>query len=474
MVDQLQNKIFKIISNIVDDNNIESYVIGGFVRDILLKRDSKDIDVVVVGSGISIAKQVAKKVGNLKVSVFKTFGTAMFKYNDVEVEFVGARKESYNRNSRKPTVENGTLKDDQERRDFTINALAISLNNKTYGKLIDPFGGINDLENKIIKTPLDSDITFSDDPLRMLRAIRFATQLDFTIEEKTFNSIVRNKDRINIISKERIVDELNKIVMSTNPSYGFRLLDKSGLLKIIFPELYELKGVEIIDGLAHKENFDHTVKVLDNLCRTTDDLWLRWAAIFHDIAKTRTKKFITGQGWTFHAHEFVGAKMVPKVFNRMKLPMNEKMKFVQKMVLLHLRPINLAQEKVTDSAVRRLLFDAGNDIDKLMLLAEADITSNNRAKVSKFMNNFALVRRKLKEVEEKDNIRNWKSPISGELIISTFKISPSKTVGIIKDSIKDAILDGEIENNYESAYNFMLKKGSELGLSDTKGYCEKF
>lgn len=465
MKQELRHPVFKYLSEVVTEENLEAYVVGGFVRDIYLNRPSNDIDVVVVGSGIDLAKKVAERIGRLKVSVFKNFGTAMFKYKGLEVEFVGARKESYSRESRNPIVEDGTLDDDQKRRDFTINALAISLHDKNFGELLDPFGGMKHMSEKLIKTPLDPVITFSDDPLRMLRAIRFACQLDFKIHPDTFAAISANLHRMDIISKERIVDELNKIMLSPKPSIGFNLLDKSGLLEVIFPELAQLKGVETIGKISHKDNFYHTLEVLDNICFSTDDLWLRWAALLHDIAKPKTKRFVKGIGWTFHAHNFVGEKMIPQIFKRMKLPQNEKMKFIQKMVSLHMRPIVLSEEIVTDSAIRRLLFEAGDDIDDLMTLCEADITSKNEYKVKRFLQNFQLVRRKLKEVEEKDAVRNFQPPISGELIMKTFDITPRKEIGDIKMAIKEAILDGEINNDYDQAYDYMLKEGLKLGLT---------
>jgi poly(A) polymerase len=467
--ENLNKKIFNIISEIGENEGVQVYVIGGYVRDCILKRKSKDIDVVVAGSGIQIARKVAEHLGpKTHVSVFENFGTAMVKWGSYEIEFVGARKESYRRDSRKPIVEDGTLEDDQVRRDFTINALAISLNKGDFGTLVDPFQGVTDIENKIIRTPTNPDITFSDDPLRMLRAIRFATQLNFVIDDVTFSAITRNAERISIISKERIADELNKIILSQRPSIGFKLLEESGLLALIFPELSRMKGVEKKENKAHKDNFYHTLEVLDNISCKTDDLWLRWAAILHDIAKPNVKKFEKGIGWTFHGHEFLGSKMVPDIFKKMKLPLHHQMKYVQKLVDLHLRPIVLAQEVVTDSAVRRLLFEAGDDIDDLMMLCEADITSKNEGLKAKYLANFQLVREKLKEIEEKDAIRNFQPPITGTDIIEIFDLAPGKTIGDLKTAIKDAILDGVIGNNYDEAYSFMMKKALEMGLSPKK------
>lgn len=445
---------------------VRAFVIGGFVRDILLGRENKqDIDVVVLGSGIDFAHRVAEKLdGEVPVKYFRNFGTAMLNYHGWKVEFVGARKESYRLSSRKPIVEDGTLEDDQNRRDFTINAMAIELTGDSYGKLIDPFNGIADLQAKIIRTPTDPDITFSDDPLRMMRAIRFAAQLGFTIEKECFSAIARNAERIRIVSMERITDELNLIILAPIPSRGFVLLFETGLLKIIFPEFCELKGSEIIDGKGHKDNFYHTLAVLDKVASGSGDLWLRWAAILHDIAKPLTKKFIKGTGWTFHAHEFKGAKMVPQIFRRLKLPLGDRMHFVEKLVLLHLRPIVLAEDIVTDSAVRRLLFEAGDDIDDLMTLCNADITSKNPEKVMRYISNFDIVRQKLKEIEEKDQLRNWKPPITGEVIMQTYGIPPSKQVGIIKNAIIEAILEGDISNTYDDAYRLMLSEGEKLGL----------
>lgn len=463
--ERFSQKIFKQIGEIADELGMECYVVGGYVRDIFLERPSKDIDVVVVGSGIAIAEALGKRLGKgAHVSVFKNFGTAQLKYRGTEVEFVGARKESYTHDSRKPIVENGTLEDDQNRRDFTINALAVCLNNERYGQLVDPFDGMADMRERIIRTPLDPDITFSDDPLRMMRCIRFATQLNFYIDDETFDSLSRNVERIGIISKERIADELNKIILSPTPSKGFVELDRSGLLPLIFPELSALQGVETKNGRAHKDNFYHTLEVLDNISQQTDNLWLRWAALLHDIAKPATKRWEPKVGWTFHNHNFVGERMIPNIFRTMKLPMNEKMKYVQKMVSLHMRPIVIADEEVTDSAVRRLLFEASDDIDDLMLLCEADITSKNMERKQRFLQNFQLVRQKLKDLEERDRIRNFQPPISGEEIMETFGLAPCQQVGSIKSAIKDAILDGIIPNEYEPARVYMLEKAAKMGL----------
>lgn len=464
MKEKLTHPVFAIVTDIVEKEKLSCFVIGGFVRDLILERPSKDIDIVVQGSGIELAKKVARRLGNVKVNYFKNFGTAMLQYMDLEIEFVGARKESYRRESRKPIVENGTLEDDQKRRDFTINALAISLNKTSYGELIDPFGGMRDLKKHLLRTPLDPDSTYSDDPLRMMRAIRFATQLDFTVEEKSLAAISRNKERIKIVSAERITDELQKIMMTPKPSVGFKLMDRTGLLEIISPELYKMKGVEIIDGKGHKDNFLHTIKVVDNVARKSDNLWLRWAALMHDIGKPATKRFDKESGWTFHGHDHLGSKMVSGIFRRLKLPLGHPMKYVQKLVLLHLRPIVLSQDEVTDSAIRRLLFDAGDDIDDLMTLCEADITSKNDLKVKQYLKNFKLVRQKLKEIEEKDAIRNFQPPVSGDLIMKTFGIGPGREVGIIKSAIKEAILEGDIHNNFEEAYKYMMTKANELGL----------
>ncbi len=462
----ISSEIFSIISQASENLKMESYVIGGFVRDYLLQRGAaKDIDVVAVGSGIELAKMVSSMLPNKpKVQVFKTYGTAMLRYKEVELEFVGARKESYCENSRNPEVSAGTLQDDQNRRDFNINALALSLNQDSFGDLLDPFGGIADLERGIIRTPLNPDITYSDDPLRMMRAVRFATQLDFNIEGKFLEAIAKNAERIDIITKERIVVEIHKILASPKPSIGFLLLEKTNLLHRIIPELLALKGVEEVERQKHKDNFYHTLEVVDNIAQNTQDVWLRWAALLHDIGKAPTKRFYKKIGWTFHSHEFVGSKMVYKLFKRLKMPLNNKMKFVQKMVLLSSRPIVLATE-VTDSAVRRLIFDAGDDIDALMTLCEADITTKNPRKFRRYHKNFELVRQKIKEVEERDRMRNFQPPITGEEIMKTFNLQPCREIGLIKEAIKEAILEGEISNEYESSYNFMLKKGKELGLN---------
>ncbi len=471
----LDDSIFSVLSEVLDTEQKEGYVIGGFVRDSLLGRENPDmdIDVLVIGNGIDIAKKVARRLGkDVKVTVFKNFGTAMCKSGNYDIEFVGARKESYDRGSRKPVIENGTLKDDQDRRDFTINAMAACLNSKRFGELVDPFSGRHDLEKKIIRTPLDPDKTFDDDPLRMMRAIRFATQLNFEIEKKTFDSIIRNAARIKIISGERIITELNKIIMCERPSRGFILLERSGLLAIIFPELDRMKGVEKIDGKAHKDNFLHSIRVLDNISRKTPDIWLRWAALLHDIAKPVTRKYTPETGWSFHGHEFLGSKMVPSIFRKLKLPLNDKMKYVQKLVDLHLRPIVLSQEEVSDSAVRRLLFEAGDDIDDLMMLCEADITSKNEEKKTRHLENFKLVRQKLKEIEEKDAVRNFRPPINGDEIISIYGIKPGREVGLIKNAIREAILDGVIPNEYEAARQIMMRTAASLGLSEVKNVNE--
>lgn len=462
---RFDGKIFKQISETADELGLECYVVGGYVRDIFLERPSKDIDVVVVGSGIAMAEALGRRLGRgAHVSVFKNFGTAQLKYRNTEVEFVGARKESYTHDSRKPIVEDGTLEDDQNRRDFTINALAVCLNSDRFGELVDPFGGMDDLKERTIRTPLDPDITFSDDPLRMMRCIRFATQLNFYIDDETFESLCRNKERIGIISRERIADELNKIMLSPIPSKGFIDLERSGLLDLIFPELAALQGIETRNGRAHKDNFYHTLEVLDNISRKTDNLWLRWAALLHDIAKPVTKRWDPRAGWTFHNHNFIGEKMIPNIFRKMKLPMNEKMKYVQKLVGLHMRPIVIADEEVTDSAVRRLLFEAGDDIDDLMTLCEADITSKNSERKKHFLENFQLVRQKLKDLEERDRIRNFQPPVSGEEIMRTFGLPPCQQVGTLKSAIKDAILDGVIPNEYEAARQFMLQRAEQMGL----------
>ncbi|EKD32091.1 MAG: hypothetical protein ACD_77C00178G0007 [uncultured bacterium] len=460
----LKNKIFSVISEEAAKSGVRAFVIGGFVRDCFLERESKDVDIVVEGSGIDLAEKIAKRL-KVKVSVFKSFGTAMLKSGDTEIEFVGARKESYRSDSRKPIVEDGTIEEDQLRRDFTINALAFSLQKEDFGNLSDPFNGVKDLQNGLIRTPLEPDTTYSDDPLRMIRAIRFASQLSFTIVPESISSIKRNRERLKILSTERISDELNKILLTPKPSVGFYLLDETGLLDLILPQLGKLKGAEYVEGKGHKENFSHTLQVLDNLAMKSDNLWLRWSALLHDIAKPATKNYEPGTGWTFHGHEFIGGKMVPKIFQQLKMPLNEKMKYVQKMVQLHLRPIALVQEVVTDSAVRRLLFDAGDDIEDLMMLCEADITSKNDKLVKKHRKNFALVREKLVEVEAKDTVRNFQNPITGEYIMEVYGIGPCREIGEMKEYIKNAILDGVIGNNFEEARILMENKGSEMGLN---------
>ena len=463
MEKHLTHPIFKTLADCANQLGVDAYVIGGYVRDIYLERESKDIDVVTIGKGIELAELVHKKLGEeAHLSVFKNFGTAQVKIHDLEIEFVGARKESYNRNSRNPIVEDGTLQDDQNRRDFTINALAIGLSKTNFGKLLDPFNGIQDIENKIIKTPLEPEITYSDDPLRMMRAIRFSSQLGFTIEKESLDAISKNKLRISIVSKERITDELNKIILSPIPSVGFKLSFDTGLLHLIFPEMVKLVGVETINSKSHKDNFYHTLEVLDNVSKKSDNLWLRWSAILHDIAKPATKRFETDHGWTFHGHEDKGARMVPKIFENLRLPLNEKMKYVQKLVLLHLRPIVLAKTEITDSAIRRVLFEAGDDVDDLMALCEADITTKNPNKVKRYLQNFELVREKLKELEEKDKIRNWQPPVSGEEIMTIFNLPPCKIVGDLKNALRDAILDGMIPNEREAALVFLKNKAQEV------------
>lgn len=461
----IDNEIFHLIGDVADELGREAYVVGGYVRDIFLKRCSTDIDFVTVGSGIELAQKVSERLGKKShLSVFATYGTAQVKWKNLELEFVGARRESYSRDSRNPIVEDGTLDDDQKRRDFTINAMAICVNSSRFGELVDPFNGIVDLHKKIIQTPLDPDVTFSDDPLRMMRAIRFATQLEFEILDETFNAIVRNRDRIKIITKERINDELSKIIRSRKPSIGFDLLEKSGLLELIFPELYALKGVDTMEGRGHKDNFYHTLQVLDNISETTDNEWLRWAALLHDVAKPATKRFDPKLGWTFHNHNYIGEKMIPRIFRKMKLPANEKMKYVAKLVGMHMRPQSIGEEGVTDSAVRRMMFDAGDDVDDLMLLAEADVTSKNPNKVRRVLENFKLVRQRMVELEEKDRIRNFQPPIDGLEIMRVFGIEPCNTIGQLKDRIKDAILDGVIPNEHDAAFDFMMSIAHEYGL----------
>ena len=458
-------KIFKTISNVAGKIDQQAFVIGGYVRDQILKRETKDIDIVTLGSGIELAKKTAKVLNCSPVKIFKNFGTAMINVGEIEVQFVGARKESYRKNSRNPVVEDGTIEEDQNRRDFTIHALAISLNKKDYGEFIDPFNGTQDLNEKVLKTPLDPDITFSDDPLRMMRAIRFSSQLDFNIESSTLKAIQKNADRISIVAQERITEELNKIILSDQPSKGFKLLEETGLLKLIFLEFQLLKGVDILEGKSHKDNFYHTLKVLDNILPySKGNLWLRWAALLHDIAKPNTKRFNTKQGWTFHGHEDKGARMVPNIFRKLKLPLDHQMKYVQKLVLLHLRPISLTNESITDSALRRLLFEAGNDLEDLMTLCQSDITSKNKEKKIKYLNRFEQVKKKLRDLEDRDKIKNWQPPIGGKEIMETFNIKPCKEVGILKESIKNAILDGIIKNSYQEAYDYLLIKAKEIGI----------
>ena len=462
----IKSPIFNEISNYCSNNNIESYVIGGFVRDFFLKRECKDVDILIIGDGIRAAKKIAMNIDpKISVTIFKNFGTAYFRYKDYDIEFVGSRKESYVSNSRNPIVETGTLTDDINRRDFKINSIAISLNSTNFGELVDLHDGLSDIKQKIVNTPLDSNITFSDDPLRMLRAVRFACQLGFEIHPDLIKTMTKLKERILIISSERIIDEVNKIILTKTPSKGFKILEHTGLLDLIFPELTNLKGIDEIEGQKHKDNFYHTLEVLDNICQNTDNLWLRWAALLHDIGKAPTKKFNKKIGWTFHGHEFEGSKMVYKLFKRLKMPLNDKMKYVQKLVLMSSRPIVLAQKNVTDSAVRRLIFDAGDSVEDLMTLCESDITTKNKNRFKKYHDNFRIVREKIVTVEEKDNIRNFQPPISGAEIMSTFNLKPCKTIGIIKENIKEAILDGDIENNYEDAYNLMIKEGKKLGLT---------